>query len=611
MDAFMFCSAHDLRGRNLYLKISLAAFITVGLSLAVLAVAHSEAAAQNDQDELLVGFKQSATETERSATVGSAGGRITERFDEIDTVVVRTGRGIDRTNLERNLEDLNDVSFVEPNYRAELLQVPNDPSFGDLWGLNNTGQLGGAADVDIDATDAWDRLTSTGSLIVSIIDTGIDDNHPDLTGNIWTNTGEIPSNGEDDDGNGYIDDIYGYDFANNDGDPDDDHDHGTHVAGIVGAQGNNAVGISGVAWTTKLMGVKFMNAGGDGSVADAISSINYSVANGASVINASWKIVGFSQSLSNAIQNARDQGVLFVASAGNDASNNDVSPVYPASYDLDNIVSVASHTRYNTLSSFSNYGASSVDLAAPGSDILSTLPSSTYGSLSGTSMAAPYVTGAAALYLAANPGRQPSQIRGMLVQTADLGTAYAGITASGGRLNVNRLINEDINVPVPTPPATAPVVPPVTEDPEEEERFKLLKPKPNASFSIKARKKSRRVSFKWSRIEDVREFRLYLRGKRVKKGRCFRSQKSKRPKKKKNRTCYRLKKTLRDSDGTGPRLAKRTTSLRLKTGKYRYLVVAVTNDGKRTRGRYHSKNEEKVVASLSFKVIRSRASKRR
>ncbi len=304
-----FCCAHGWYGRNICLRVSVAPFVAVCLALALLTVAHSSATAKEYQDELLVGFKQSATKTQQSAAVNGAGGRITERFDEIDTAVVRTGRGIDRTRLERKLEDRDDVSFVEPNYRAELLQAPNDPSFGDLWGLYNTGQHGGTADADIDATDAWDSLTSTGDLVVSIIDTGIDDNHPDLAGSIWTNSGEIPSNAIDDDANGYIDDVYGYDFANNDGDPHDDHEHGTHVAGIVGAQGNNAVGTTGVAWTTKLMALKFMNAGGFGSVADAISSVNYSVANGASVINASWRISSFSQSLYNAIQNARDQGV--------------------------------------------------------------------------------------------------------------------------------------------------------------------------------------------------------------------------------------------------------------------------------------------------------------
>ncbi len=226
-------------------------------------------------------------------------------------------------------------------------------------------------------------------------------------------------------------------------------------------------------------------------------------------------------------------------------------------------------------------------------------------------MAAPYVTGAAALYLAANPGTQPSALREMLVRTADLGTAYAGVTASGGRLNVNRLFNKDMNVPTPTPPDIAPAVPPVTEEPEEQvEQFKLLRPKPNTSFSIKANRTSRRVSFKWSRIEDVREYRLYLRGKRVKKGKCYRSNKSKQSKKR-SRTCYRLKKTLRDSDGTGPVLAKRNASLRLKVGKYRYLVVAVTNDGDKTRGHYIPKKEERVVASVNFRVVRSNTSKRR
>ena len=241
--------------------------------------------------------------------------------------------------------------------------APDDPQFGNQWGLNNTDQSSGLVDADIDAPEAWDVRTTGGGLKVAVIDTGIDYTHPDLAANIWTNPGEIPGNGIDDEGNGYIDDVHGYDFANNDGDPLDDMGHGTHVAGTIAAVGNNGMGVTGVVWgDVQLVALKFLDANGSGSISNAIRAINYCVANGITISNNSWGSgVGF-LALRDAIKTAGDAGHLFVASAGNDSDDADIAPTFPAAFDLNNIISVAATDRFSQLASFSNYGKSSVDI---------------------------------------------------------------------------------------------------------------------------------------------------------------------------------------------------------------------------------------------------------
>ena len=238
-------------------------------------------------------------------------------------------------------------------------------------------------------------------MTVAVVDTGIDTSHPDLDGNIWRNPNEQP-NGFDDDGDGFIDDLHGADFVNRDSDASDDAGHGTHVGGIIGAEGNNGIGISGVNWNARLMPLKFLNSDGEGNTADAAMAIDYAVAHGARAINASWGGPAFSQTLYEAVRRAGQHNVLVVAAAGNEGNDSDVAPDYPAAFDLSNVISVAASDRYDNLLSYSNYGAKSVDLAAPGDDIYSTVPPATepsgYANFSGTSMAAPAVTGAAALY---------------------------------------------------------------------------------------------------------------------------------------------------------------------------------------------------------------------
>ncbi|MCH7688623.1 MAG: S8 family serine peptidase, partial [Planctomycetes bacterium] len=344
------------------------------------------------------------------------------------------------TSVDAAIEDYQSKSGVLMAERDYVIQLsvastPNDPSFSSLWGLNNEGQTGGLLDADIDALEAWDVTTGSSDVIVAVIDTGIDYTHPDLAGNMWINSGEIAGNGIDDDGNGYIDDIYGYDFYNNDGDPYDDHGHGTHVAGTIAAVGDNDVGVIGVAPNVKLMALKFLSGGGYGYISDAIRALDYAVSMGAQISNNSWGGGGFSSAMYASLQNARNAGHIFVAAAGNSASNNDISPQYPANYDTDNVISVAATDHNDDLAWFSSYGANTVDLAAPGVNIYSTTPGNTYSTYSGTSMATPHVTGVVALVMSQHPDWTYDQIINQVLATTDSLGSLQGKVVTGGRLN--------------------------------------------------------------------------------------------------------------------------------------------------------------------------------
>ncbi len=278
--------------------------------------------------------------------------------------------------LELYLED-PDVEHAEPNYFVHAnATTPDDADFTRLWGLHNTGQnvngTNGTGDADIDAPEAWDVTAGSSDVVVAVIDSGVDINHPDLQPNIWTNPGETPGNGLDDDGNGYIDDVNGWDFYVNDNDPRDAHGHGTHVAGTVAAAGDNGIGVTGVSWSAKIMALRFMDAWGSGTTADAISAIEYASAMGADIINNSWGGSGYNQSLKDAIEAS---GALVVCAAGNDGWNTDTFiPHYPSGYASANIISVAASDQNDNRASFSNYGPFSVHVAAPGTNIYSTAP---------------------------------------------------------------------------------------------------------------------------------------------------------------------------------------------------------------------------------------------
>ena len=327
---------------------------------------------------------------------------------------------------------------VEPDYVRQAILVPNDPKYldGTLWGLNQT------SDADIDAPEGWNVRSSAGAVIVAIIDTGIKTTHQDLSANMWRNSAEIAGNKIDDDANGFVDDIFGCDAYNNDGDPTDDQGHGSHCAGTIGGTGNNNIGVTGVAWGVKLMGCKFLSATGSGADSDAVRCIDYARSKGAKILSNSWSGGGVGVSLQAAIERTRTAGLIFVAAAGNDGRNTDSSPSYPASLATDNIVSVAATTRTDTLASFSNYGSVTTDLGAPGDEIYSTVSTSdtAYATYSGTSMATPHVAGVLALLMAQFPTESYSSIITRLMNGTDKIPALAGKTKSGGRLNLSNAL---------------------------------------------------------------------------------------------------------------------------------------------------------------------------
>ena len=347
--------------------------------------------------------------------------------------------------------DLGGLASVEPDYLYYPSGPADDPSFGDgsLWGLRNTGQSGGTAGADISAVEAWDIRSDASAVVVAVIDTGVRLTHEDIVPNLWTNLGEVPGNGIDDDGNGVIDDVHGFDAIDGGGDPSDEDGHGTHVAGTVGAAGNNATGVTGVAWQVQIMPIRFLGEGG-GFLSDAIEGIAYAQTNGATILNNSWGGGGFSTSLRNAIDDLAVDDILFVAAAGNDGADSDVTPGFPAAYDLPHIVSVAASDRNDRMASFSNFGAESVDLAAPGASIRSTFNGgdASYATLSGTSMASPHVAGALAVLRAEFPSEDAASLKARLLDTADVRDDFLGTTVSGGRLNLEAaLLNEAVPRP--------------------------------------------------------------------------------------------------------------------------------------------------------------------
>lgn len=357
-----------------------------------------------------------------------------------DLYVAYLAQGVSVAQGIAHLQSQIGVDFAQPDYVVGVTRISNDPLVASQWALNNTGQNGGTVDADMDAFEAWDIATGTRATIVAVIDTGVDFTHPDLAANMWINGGEIPGNGIDDDGNGFADDVYGWNFVGNNGNVMDDNGHGTHVAGIIGAVGNNGIGVAGVNWNTRIMALKFLDANGSGYLSNAVRALNYAVQMGARVSNNSYGGGGYDQFMAAAIANARNAGHIFVAAAGNSSLNIDVSPAYPASYNSDNVIAVASTDRNDRLSTFSNYGVNTVDLAAPGSSILSTLPGGRYGTYSGTSMAAPQVAGAMALIWDRNPTWTYRQVIDAVLNNVDRLSSLNGLVATGGRLNVYKAL---------------------------------------------------------------------------------------------------------------------------------------------------------------------------
>ena len=354
--------------------------------------------------------------------------------------------------IER-LRNMPEIEYAEPNWIYQHFATSNDPYFtgGQLWGMSANGNQFGSR-----AATAWAAdKTGSSTVYIGIIDEGYMYTHEDLAANAGVNPGEIAGDGIDNDGNGLVDDVYGWDFDGNnssvfDGTGDD---HGTHVAGTIGGVGGNGIGVAGVVWNVKMIGAKFLGSRG-GTTSNAIKAVDYFTdlknRHGLNIVatNNSWGGGGYSQALKDAIDRANAAGILFIAAAGNSGTNNDTSPSYPSGYTSPNVIAVASITSTGALSSFSQYGATSVDLGAPGSGIWSTVPvavgkgknatiGSGYASYNGTSMATPHVTGAAALYASLNPGATASQIKNALLSSVTPTPSLQGKVSTNGRLNVS------------------------------------------------------------------------------------------------------------------------------------------------------------------------------
>jgi thermitase len=403
--------------------------------------------------ELLVKFKSGLSRT----TLDALSSRFNDRVEDL----IENAPGwaaiddLDDADVAETLAQyraLPEVEYAEENFEIEIPDAvdsslvpifPHDPQFGEQWALANSGQRGGKEGADISATLAWATTTGNDDIVVAVLDTGVDYTHEDLAPNIWTRPGSMEP--YQDTELGSVDDVNGFNAIENESDPMDDNGHGTHCAGIIGAEGENDLGIAGVNWKVRIMPLKFMNAGGSGTTKDAIEAINYAINRkkagvNVRIISASWGSTQKSRALEDVIRKAYESDILFVAAAGNSSVNNDRTPHYPSSYNVPNVVSVAALDRNDQLASFSNYGVKSVAVAAPGVDILSTWLGNAYEEKSGTSMATPVVSGVAALILAEHPRMSVDDLRKKLLASTDPIVALKGKTVTGGRINAAKAL---------------------------------------------------------------------------------------------------------------------------------------------------------------------------
>lgn len=368
-----------------------------------------------------------------------------KHLGEIESLNVSVGNfALLKSDLKADKIVDPNIEYIEENITYTISNAPADEDYGKQWGLKNTGRNSGGIffpgkeGVDIDAETAWKITKGDKNIKIAVIDTGVDYNHKDLVANIMINEGEIPDNGIDDDGNGYIDDVYGYDFANDDADPMDGHGHGTHCAGVIGAT-HDHFGIAGIMDKVQILPIKFLTDSGSGTLDAAIKAIDYAISRGVHVMNNSWGGGPYMKSLHEVIEKANEAGIVFVAAAGNSRSDNDSRPSYPASYEVDNVISVGALDGRGKKASFSNYGKNSVHVFAPGVDIYSTVANDRHQKMSGTSMAAPHVAGIVGLLLSVEPHRTPLEVRERALEST-LGMDKLSEYAQAGYLSASKIL---------------------------------------------------------------------------------------------------------------------------------------------------------------------------
>lgn len=362
-----------------------------------------------------------------SALSAELGSFVKDTIPDQNIVVIQRPTFEIQSHVIKSLSENPAVEIIEPNFIYRTRRLPNDPFLERLWGIKNSGQkdsdnVVGTVGLDVNAEKAWDITTGSKDVVVAVIDTGIDYNHPDLKENLWTNEAELNGQtGVDDDSNGIIDDIYGANFvtaAKPTGNPMDDQGHGSHCSGTIGAVGDDGKGIVGVAWNVRLMGVKFLSASGSGSLDGALKAIDYATKMGAKIMSNSWGGGGYSETLKQAIERSHAANALFVAAAGNEASNNDSNPSYPSGYDIPNILTVAAVDNRGNIASFSNFGKTKVHVGAPGVNVYSSLQGGGYDSWSGTSMATPHVSGMAVLLATHEPNLSNVEMKERIITTS-------------------------------------------------------------------------------------------------------------------------------------------------------------------------------------------------
>jgi subtilisin family serine protease len=404
--------------------------------------------------EVLVRFRSTATPDTIRNIVARLNDRIEDRIESVSGLdVIEDENGETAEHVAAEYRELPEVEYAEPNYKIRLEEetaanpaLPGDPRFDEQWALNNDGQNGGKAGADVSALKAWKVTKGSDQVVVAVVDSGVDYTHRDLAANIWTRPANIKQYQDEDlTTDGPVDDEHGFDTTNDTPDPMDQNGHGTHCAGIIGAEGDNDFGIVGINWKVQIMPLRFIDASGSGTTKAAIEAINYVIDRkkagvNVRIISASWGSTAKSRALEDVIRKAYDEGILFVAAAGNSSSDNDSMPHYPASYNIGNVVSVAALDRNDELASFSNFGVKSVQIAAPGKEIISTWLGDDFREASGTSMATPYVSGIAALILSKHPKMSVDELRAKLLKSVDKLPSLDGKVTTGGRINAAKAV---------------------------------------------------------------------------------------------------------------------------------------------------------------------------